>query len=105
MWGVRLQKASMELTKLSIMFGCITICVLVAVASMLSYTEWPFTDANKNFVIMFGVVMGSLSGLPVLLVRKNLVIKISRSRWLATIILLVVSMVFEYIFITLAFVA
>jgi hypothetical protein len=92
----------MKSIKLTTWIGFVTICIIVALIRSLEHTNGPLSIANIQFVIIIGLVMGSLSALPILLTKHENVKSASNMRWSISIILLLLAGLFEYGFIALA---
>jgi len=92
----------MKSIKLTTWIAFVTICIIVALIRSLEYTNGPLSIANIQFVLIIGVVMGSLSALPILLTKHENVKSASNMRWYISIILLLLAGLFEYGFIALA---
>jgi len=92
----------MKSLKLTTWIAFITICILVALVRMLEYTNGPLSIANIQFLIILGLVNGSLSALPILLTKNHNGKSISNMRWFISITFLLLAGLFEYGFIALA---
>jgi len=94
----------MHSLKVKIWVGFVLASTIVALLSMLSYTEWPLSPANNKFVVIFGLIMGTLSCSPILFGNK-IEGDISKAKFIISGVLLICSFVFEYLFISLGFLA
>ena len=92
----------MKSLKLTTWIAFIIICILVALVRMLEYTNGPISIANVQFVIIIGVIMGSLSALPILLAKHESLKSASNMRWYISVILLIFAGLFEFGFIAIA---
>ncbi len=92
----------MKSIKLTTWIAFVTICIIVALIRSLEYTNGPLSIANIQFIIILGLVNGSLSALPILLTKHQNGKSISIMRWCISITFLLLAGLFEYGFIVIA---
>jgi len=92
----------MKPIKLTTWIAFVTICIFVALIGSLEYTNGPLSIANIQFLMILGLVSGSLSALPILLTKHHNGKSISNMRWCISITFLLLAGLFEYNFIAIA---